>query len=99
MSDKVEAHIKITGRVQGVGFRYWTIKEAKKRNLSGWVRNRRDGSVEVFFSGNQEDVSSMLSVCKKGPVFSKVVSITPVSTKDAPMPPYKEGEFDYKPTV
>jgi acylphosphatase len=99
MQDCVTAHIKIEGRVQGVGFRYWTMREAQAQNLSGWVRNRRDGSVEALFQGNSENVSTMLRLCQKGPSFARVTSIRPVSRPDAPMPPFKQGIFDYMPTV
>jgi acylphosphatase len=45
------AHVRIVGRVQGVGYRAWTVDEARRRGLSGWVRNRSDGDVEAVFSG------------------------------------------------
>ena len=59
----VRVHIK--GRVQGVGFRYWTEGVATGLGLSGWVRNRRDGSVEAVFSGPTDTVAEMLERCRK----------------------------------
>lgn len=59
--------VRITGRVQGVWYRAWTAEQAKKRKLSGWVRNRTDGSVEAVFSGCDADVASMLTACEAGP--------------------------------
>lgn len=60
-------HVSITGRVQGVGFRAWVRDEAEARQLSGWVRNRRDGTVEAVFSGEAANVEAMLAACRGGP--------------------------------
>ena len=60
-------HVRIAGRVQGVWYRGWTRDEASRLGLSGWVRNRRDGSVEALFSGEPELVDDMLRRCKMGP--------------------------------
>ena len=68
-------HVIIYGRVQGVAYRYWTQNEASKRSLLGWVRNRRDGSVEAVFSGTEEDVAEMLQACWSGPMLASVKDI------------------------
>lgn len=68
-------HVTITGRVQGVGFRAWVWDEAEARHLSGWVRNRRDGTVEAVFSGEAADVEAMLAVCRAGPRGAAVVDV------------------------
>jgi acylphosphatase len=65
-------HVLIRGRVQGVGFRAWTEYTALERGLEGWVRNRRDGSVEAVFAGPQEAVAAMIAVCHEGPPGSRV---------------------------
>lgn len=57
----------VTGRVQGVCFRYWTRQKALALGLSGWVRNRQDGSVEAEFCGADRPVNEMLRLCRKGP--------------------------------
>jgi acylphosphatase len=57
----------ITGRVQGVGLRAWIHAEAERRGLKGWVRNRRDGSVEAQFEGEEAAVRAMLAQCQQGP--------------------------------
>lgn len=67
--------VRITGRVQGVWYRAWTAEQAGKRDLSGWVRNRRDGSVEAVFSGADADVETMLTACEKGPPLARVESV------------------------
>ena len=58
--------------MQGVGFRYWTERVAGELGLAGWVRNRRDGSVEAVFSGAADAVAQMLERCRQGPPASKV---------------------------
>lgn len=68
-------HATIYGRVQGVAYRYWTQKEANKKSLLGWVRNRRDGCVEAVFSGSEEDVADMLRACWTGPTLAGVKDI------------------------
>ena len=55
----------ITGKVQGVWFRAWTAQEAEKRGLTGWVRNRRDGSVEALLCGPQAALDDMLAAVKE----------------------------------
>ena len=60
-------HVTIRGRVQGVGFRAWTELTALERGLEGWVRNRRDGSVEALFVGSADAVAAMVAACRHGP--------------------------------
>jgi acylphosphatase len=67
--------VRIAGRVQGVGFRYWTEEEARDLGLAGWVRNRRDGSVEALFSGAPGSVAEMLRRCREGPAAAVVASV------------------------
>lgn len=57
----------ITGRVQGVGFRYAMAAQARRLGVSGWVRNRRDGSVEAMIAGNPAQIEAMLAWSRKGP--------------------------------
>lgn len=63
----VHRHVVIRGRVQGVGYRAWTEVTALERHLEGWVRNRRDGSVEAVFTGAEGDVAAMIAQCRRGP--------------------------------
>ena len=60
-------HVLIHGRVQGVGFRAWMEWNAEELGLSGWVRNRRDGTVEAVLSGAVDAVDDMLARCRTGP--------------------------------
>jgi len=75
MEDRIKAHVIIQGRVQGVFYRAWTEKEAKKLSLTGHVRNLADGRVEALFEGRRSDVEKMLLRCKAGPKFSKPADI------------------------
>jgi acylphosphatase len=68
--------VRIEGRVQGVGFRYWTERVAGDLGLAGWVRNCRDGNVEAVFSGPAEDVAQMLKRCRDGPRSANVTAVT-----------------------
>ena len=54
-------HVVIEGRVEGVGYRAWTSREAQRRQLHGWVRNRADGAVEAVFCGPEQDVQDMIT--------------------------------------
>ena len=65
----------IKGRVQGVGFRHWTTREASARGLDGWVRNLPDGSVEAILAGPPEAVADMAQACRKGPALASVTAI------------------------
>jgi acylphosphatase len=71
----VLTHVSIRGRVQGVGYRAWTADGARRRGLAGWVRNRRDGSVEALFVGPQEAVADMLAACRRGPSLARVDAV------------------------
>jgi acylphosphatase len=68
-------HVRIYGRVQGVFFRAWTEDEATARGLSGWVRNRSDGTVEAVFSGPEAKVDEMVAACRRGPPLAEVTRI------------------------
>ncbi|MGM0370296.1 MAG: acylphosphatase [Bacillota bacterium] len=72
MPKQVCKHVYISGRVQGVGFRAFTVKTAQKMNLTGWVKNLSDGRVEAVFSGRQEDVEEILEAVHEGPSFARV---------------------------
>jgi len=64
---KTRVHLFITGRVQGVFFRASTQEEAQRYELTGWVRNLRDGRVEAVIEGEEENVRSMVAWCRTGP--------------------------------
>lgn len=74
-SDRKSVRLRIRGRVQGVWFRAWTAREAMRRGVAGWVRNRRDGSVEALFMGSTEAVDGLIEACRDGPELARVESI------------------------
>ena len=67
MSDQIRRRVVVHGRVQGVFFRDSTDREATRRGLSGWVRNRNDGAVEAVFEGPADDVQALVDFCESGP--------------------------------
>ena len=76
----------VTGKVQGVWFRAWTVREAQKRNLRGWVQNLHDGSVEALFAGEPSIVDDMLKACHHGPPLAKVVGVAVSDATAEPVP-------------
>lgn len=73
MSDNTRTvHLRIEGRVQGVGYRAFVEREAARLGLSGWVRNRHDGSVEAVLQGAPAAVDAMIGLCRSGPPASRV---------------------------
>ncbi len=72
MEMKARAHVFISGRVQGVFFRYETKELADRLGVRGWVRNTRDGRVEVVFEGEKEKIEEMLNFCHRGPLGASV---------------------------
>ena len=71
----MKKHIVITGRVQGVGFRYWLYKAAARNNISGWVKNKISGEVEALLIGNAVKIDNLIKLCEKGPPSSKVTRV------------------------
>jgi len=68
-------HVLITGTVQGVGYRAFVERQARRLGICGWVRNRRDGSVEAVFSGDAEGVGAILTACRSGPRLAMVEEV------------------------
>ncbi|XP_021747660.1 uncharacterized protein LOC110713522 [Chenopodium quinoa] len=84
----------IKGRVQGVFYRNWTIENANQLGLKGWVRNRRDGSVEALFSGKAEVVDEMVQRCRRGPPDAMVTALNVDPSNEDP-----GSGFERKPTI
>ncbi len=70
--DQSKKHVRLSGRVQGVGFRHFTKQNAKRLNINGWVKNLQNGDVEAVFVGEEDNVNKMLEEMKKGPRSARV---------------------------
>lgn len=73
---RIARRLTIEGRVQGVGYRWWTVRAAAALGLEGWVRNRRDGSVEALAIGEPSAVEALAERCRAGPPGAEVRSVT-----------------------
>ena len=69
---RVIRHMVVHGRVQGIGYRAFVEHEALRRGIEGWVRNRRDGSVEAMLAGDADAVTAMIEACRRGPYSARV---------------------------
>lgn len=84
---RLTLRLRITGRVQGVGYRYWAQGEAERIGLSGWVRNCSDGCVEVLVSGEDAAVETFIERARIGPPAARVTAIE----RRAAEPPERAG--------
>lgn len=75
MAEKRSVKINVKGRVQGVGFRYSTQRQAERLGVKGWVRNERDGTVTVVAEGPKPAVDAMVRWLQEGPGFAKVADM------------------------
>jgi acylphosphatase len=73
--DLTSLRLKIEGFVQGVGFRYYVVDEARKLGIDGWVRNSFDGSVEILCCGPNEAVETFVGRCMRGPPSARVTNV------------------------
>ena len=76
------ARLRITGRVQGVGYRAWAMQMAVRFGLRGWVRNRADGSVEALVIGEEDAVGRMIEACREGPLGARVIDVAVNDAED-----------------
>lgn len=90
MSETTTVRVRIRGRVQGVWYRGWTVDQARRLGLSGWVCNRLDGSVEAVFSGPEDAVRTMIERCREGPPGARVDSITEQHEVEPPPPGFRQ---------
>ena len=93
LSDKKinRLHLRVYGRVQGVGFRFACCREARALGLVGWVRNRPDDSVEIVAEGPSAALDAFQAWCAKGPAFARVDRV--VNTPEPPLGTYRSFEI------
>jgi acylphosphatase len=92
--------VTIRGRVQGVGYRAWVEHHAMARQLEGWVRNRREGSVEALFAGPAEVVADMTARCRRGPSAAQVEAVQEAPASSDALDLRRGGErFSVLPTI
>lgn len=87
--------LQISGRVQGVGFRYAMREQAARRGVRGWVRNRRDGSVEALVQGEAGAVEALAAWARNGPPGAHVTQLDRAAAEEEPLHP----GFELRPTV
>jgi acylphosphatase len=75
MADRARVHLLVSGRVQGVAFRAFTVDEARRLGVSGWVRNLPDGRVEVEAEGEREALLGLVRSCEQGPPAARVAGV------------------------
>ena len=92
-------HVIIRGRVQAVGFRMWVEDNARLHDLEGWVRNRRDDTVEAVFAGPASAVERMIETCRRGPPGSRVEAVDVTEAGPEVLSERQQGErFSVLPT-
>lgn len=80
--DVTTLRVRVEGKVQGVGFRAFAVRQALALNLVGWVRNRADGAVETLVTGTVKNVERFVQACMKGPEGAKVTNIDLIADTD-----------------
>ena len=92
--DRQAVRLSIRGRVQGVGYRWWAIREARRLGLDGWVRNRRDGSVELLAVGSEAAIETFIEACRRGPAAATVTGVDRADARDD-----GDAGFEERPTA
>ncbi len=95
-AETLARRILVEGHVQGVGYRQFAARAARRRGLSGWVRNRADGSVEALVSGPPDAVEALLADLRRGPLGADVQSLVLAETGGAD---WRPGAFEIRPSA
>ena len=100
MSPNVVRHLSVRGRVQGVGYRAFVEHEALRHGVEGWVRNRRDGSVEAVLAGSAAKVEAVVAACRRGPFAARIDALYEQEVAADELSPRRTGEvFSVLPTA
>ena len=76
LEDNLTVNMKITGKVQGVGFRYFVLRQAQELSINGWVSNKSNGDVEALAQGAKEGLDHFITKVEQGPAFSRVEDVS-----------------------
>jgi len=90
----ITKRLRVTGRVQGVGYRYALMEEAQRLGVTGWVRNRRDGSVEALVHGAAKEAEQLIAWTRRGPPAARVDDVR-IETAEEQAP----DRFELRPTA
>lgn len=96
MTLRRDIHVKVGGRVQGVGYRAFVVESARELGLDGWVRNRLDGSVEAVLAGSPEAIDQVRERLGRGPPAARVTRVEILAEGDGSAVP---AGFDWRPTA
>jgi acylphosphatase len=88
--ERIAVRLIITGRVQGVGYRWWARGEARRLGIDGWVRNRLDRSVELVAAGAPEAVERLIQACRLGPPAAEVDGVERLAAEDEGLRGFEE---------
>jgi acylphosphatase len=88
--ERIAVRLIITGRVQGVGYRWWARGEARRLGIDGWVRNRLDRSVELVAAGPAEAVERLVEACRLGPPAAEVDFVERLAAEDDGLQGFEE---------
>jgi len=94
---QIAVTLRIRGRVQGVGYRAWSVHTARQLGLSGWVRNLTDGTVEAYVAGGEATVGAFIAACQAGPPGARVADVLSVKRETDPEP--SPPGFQQRPTA
>lgn len=97
MSETTATRLVVRGRVQGVGYRAWFAREAQRRGLRGWVRNRHDGSVEALVFAPPSELNELILAARRGPPASAVTEV--LAAGEIVPDEAAFGDFSVQPTV
>jgi acylphosphatase len=84
--------LTIAGFVQGIGYRDWMVREAQARDLSGYVVNRRNGTVEALIDGEEDAMATMIEACRRGPRLAKVSALSQEEVEEEAPYPFQRRE-------
>jgi len=90
VTDRQARRLIVSGRVQGVWYRGWTVDQARALRLDGWVRNRVDGTVEILAAGSEDALDRLTRLCRRGPLHARVDGVDSEPADDPGAVPFHQ---------